>query len=665
MQRADAIGLFWQDKPTGRSRRAREMPPIPETNWRPPREFPNLSSARAIALDVETYDPELLDNGPGWARGKGHLIGVSLGAPGGGRWYLPMRHEVQKEDNLDPDKVLAYLRDTLSNSLQPKVGANLIYDFGWLREEGVNVAGDLIDVQYADSLLVYDTDKVNLDAMGQRYLGYGKTTEIVYQWCADYYGGKPDSSQRKNFYRAPPRLVGPYAEGDVDLPLSIAPRLYDELTQQGLYDIFRMECGLIRLLVEMRFAGVTIDLGKAEQLYVSLNKRIEEEKLKLDDLAGCHVGIYEPDTIARAFDRLGLRYPRTEKGKPSFTKGYLTSLEHPVAAMISDLRRLDKLTNTFIKSYMLESHVNGKLYTSFHPLRIDANGTRSGRLASSGPNLQNIPVRDKELGKLMRSIFIPDPGHTSWVVYDYSQIEYRFLVHYAIGAGSEEAREAYRNNPDTDYHTWTQNLIKNKTGITLPRGNVKTINFGIIYGMGEAKLGTSLNLSPKEAKEFLETYHGNLPFAKETLLATRREAETRRSDGYYITTILNRRSRFGDLWGPRKWSESQVPLPYRQALQAYGSDIVVALTHKALNRRLQGSAADLMKMAMYKLYNDGYFNEVGVPRLTVHDELDFSDVGGKDKVFDEIKHVMETAIPLSIPVRAEYSRGPDWGSAKG
>ena len=654
--RVDSVGMFWEDVPSGGrgSKVVRVMPPIPDTGWLPPTYLPDLSRARVISIDCETYDPELLDHGPGWARGKGHIVGVSVGADGGGRWYFPIRHEVEPEHNWPPETVLAWLRDTLANPAQPKVGANLMYDVGWLRHEGVTVAGELVDVQYAEALLD-ERAEVALETLAQKYLGEGKESSLLYRWCADFYGGKPNGAQRANIYRSPPRLVGPYAESDADLPLRVAVAMYPHLVREGMVDLFRMECDLIPMLIDMRFAGVTVNIPRAEELRDTLAEREKLEAAKLRNLVGFDVDINSAETLARAFDKVGLGYNKTAKGKPSFTKDFLKAVQHPVADHIREIRKLAKLRGTFVESYILNSHVNGRVFGQFHPLRGDEGGTRSGRFSSSTPNLQNLPSRDDELAPLVRGLFIPDPGHQQWRKYDYSQIEYRFLAHFAVGPMSDEIRAIFNADPDTDYHVMTQELVHRQTGQLLDRKPIKNINFGLIYGMGVDKLAGGLGLSVKAGKELFAAYHRGAPFAKATMEACSEEAR----DTGIITTILGRKSRF-DLWEPQGWGSEGMALPYEQAILKYGQ-IRRAYTHKALNRRLQGSAADMMKMAMWRCYKDGVFAETGIPRLTVHDELDFSDPGGKDAAFREMKHILETAMPLRIPIKADCDVGPDWG----
>jgi DNA polymerase I-like protein with 3'-5' exonuclease and polymerase domains len=638
------------------------MPPIPDTGWVTPTQFPNLSCARVISIDVETYDPELYDHGPGWARGKGHIAGFSVGADEDGRWYFPIRHEVEPEFNLDPQHALAWARDTLSNPDQAKVGANIIYDVGWLAHEGVPIRGELLDVQFAEALLE-ERGHVALEILAQKYLGEGKTTDVLKKWIMDYYV-PPKDQWRREIYRSPPRLAGPYGEGDANLPIKLLPHLYERLWREGLVDLFRMECASIPMLVAMRFAGVRVNLSAAEELSNELETRAKAEQARLDELAGLHVDINSNPSLTRLFDRVGLKYPRTEptakhpNGQPSFKKDYLKKLEHPVAKSINEIRRLEKLKGTFVDGYIIGSHVNSKLYCSFHPLRSDEGGTRSGRYSSSDPNLQNIPIRDPELGKKIRALFIPDEGHERWCKFDYSQIEYRFLVHYAIGPGSDEARQLFIGDPNTDYHEMVRQLVYQRTGQLLDRRPIKNLNFGLVFGMGEEKLANDLNLTRSKAKEFFETYHTGVPYVRPTMRANMDEASTTG----IITTILGRKSRF-DLWEPGEYGNHGVALPHEQAILRYGR-IKRAYVHKALNRRLQGSAADLMKLAMLRCWQDGVFAETGVPRITVHDELDFSDPGGKDEAFEEVRRIMETCLSIRIPIRADCDVGTNWGTAE-
>lgn len=652
-------GLFWQDS---RPAVTRLMPPIPDTGWTTPRDFPNLADARALSIDVETWDPELTEHGPGWARGRGNLVGISVGTDDGFRRYFPMRHTVEPSYNLQPDRVLAWAAVELSRPTQPKLGANLIYDVGWLRQEGVHVAGELFDVEFAEALLD-ESATVNLGDLGVRYCGRGKTSKQLYDWCRAWYGGGED--QRENIWRAPPRLVGPYAEGDADLPFHVLDKQWQRLQTEGLLDLFRMECALVQLLVEMRFAGVAVDLAHAEQVRADLLAASIEEQAKLRSIVGFDVNVNAAASIAKAFDKFGYKYEHTAKGAPSFDKDFLKACKNPVADSINEIRKLDKLRTTFVENYVLGAHINGRLHCSLHPLHNDENGAKTGRLSSSDPNLQNIPIRDKKWGKLLRSLFIPNVGE-QWRKFDLSQIQYRGFVHYAVGPGSDEARARYNNDPKTDYHSMTLDLVAPVAGWDIStkelrkqwRMPLKNINFGFIFGMGRDHLAEVLAMTPKQAQPLLEAYHKGVPFAKPTLQAFSAAA----AQLGYVETIVGRKCRF-NLWEPARREKNEKPrpaLPYSEALLAYGQ-IVRAYTYRALVYAVQGLEAELIKRCLVRLYREGVFTVTGLPLLTVHDEYGFSDPGTCNDAFDYVKHVMETEIKLRVPIRSECAIGPNWG----
>lgn len=650
--RYDALGMFWEDRPNKGGRNVtRVMPEIPNTGWVAPREFPNLSQAAALAIDTETYDPELTTIGPGWARGKGELVGVSVATPDHHAWYFPMRHRIEPETNMDPEQVLRWLKDALGTPC-PKIGANITYDVGWLREEGVEVKGPLFDVQFAEALLNSETPSVALDSLAHNYLGVGKETSLLYQWCSDYYGGPISDKQRANIYRAPPRLVGPYAEPDALLPMQIMERQWPRLTSRGVAHLFDMECRLIRMMIDMRFRGAPVDLQRATEMYDDLSAKLEDGQREIDNLAGFEVNLNNAGgTLQKAFDHFGLSYPTTAKGNPSFTAQLLKKTNHPLCKLALQQRQWEKLRGTFIKGYILECSTNGRIHTEFHQLRGDENGARSGRFSSSGPNLQNIPIRSDE-GKLIRTIFRSEKGR--WRKYDYSQIEYRLLAHHAVGPGSEQIRQRYRNDPDTDYHNEAGDLLEAFVRKKMERRPVKDINFGMIYGMGKKEL---INRLGAEGERIYAAYHQAIPFAKETA----QEASRFASSHGFITTFMGRKSDF-PYFGPSEFDPEAKPLLLDEALAAYGA-VKRMFVHKALNRRLQGGAADVMKKAMLNCYEQGVFDYIGIPALTVHDELDFEDHGeAPESAWQEMVHIMETCVPeVTVPIKVDTGIGDSWG----
>lgn len=490
------MSLLWPDTPGKRERqRFNPRPSVPKTGWKLVNEFPSLRSAKAISFDVETKDPEIEVFGPGWARGRGHIIGLAVATDDGFKRYYPMRHE--GGPNCDPQHVLGWANEELSRPHQHKVGHNVIYDLGWLAHEGVSIKGTIHDTWSAEKILRHSAD-ATLEECAQRYLKEGKDSDELYEWAWSYWGrGTPGAKdQRKlamsNLYRVPPELVGFYAESDVDLPLRILPEQMRQLEAKGLWDVYRLECDLIPLLVQMRLAGVSVNVDAAEQAKEYITKEINILQKKVDEIAGHPVNTGSPIEMGKVFDRLGIEYPLTEKAqKPQLKAEFLKTLEHPIGQLIVDVEELKKMLSTFVQGYILDSNVNGKIYGEFNPLRAV-----TGRMSSSNPNLQNIPSRT-ELGKKIREIFVPDNGHDHIRKYDYASVESRILAHYAVGTGSKDLRKQYNQDPFTDYHQWTIDMVKKMTGMTIVRKHAKIINFGLCISEGEMIL-TDSGLVPIE-----------------------------------------------------------------------------------------------------------------------------------------------------------------------
>lgn len=672
--------MFFEEDDLGGIKRRASLavpPPVPDTGWRPPTSFPNLSDAVVIAFDTETKELDF-DHGPGWGRNKGHIVGFSVAAidrsGNRGKWYFPVRHEVEPHDNLDPVHCFAWLKEVMETPHIPKVGANLLYDVGWLTTENIYVQGELHDVQFAEAIL-HEDGFVNLEYLSQKYLGIGKASEELYQWIKLAYPATPDSELRGEIWRCPPRLVGYYGEADADNPLRILEKQWPILLDQGLHDVYRMECDSIVLLTEMRLTGVNIDLEGAERLYGELAVDIRNLYEQLYQATGLHVNVNSGDDLAKLFEKFNIHFPRTAIGNPSFTKVFLNSVEHPLAELIRSIREVEKIRSTFVRSYLLEANVNGRVHCQFHPLRGDNGGTKTGRFSSDKPNLQNIPVRTL-LGKRIRTLFIPDYGHIAWEKNDYSQIEYRMLAHYATGKGSEEIRAEYAANPRTDYHDlthfrlcpfmgWNPDDIATMKKFRRP---IKNINFGLVYGMGKRKLVRSVmeyfkgSLSEQQGNAIYKGYHEANPYVQSTMDAAAAEV-----NAYgYVLTIQNRRARF-NLWEPRNinYDNRAKALRQEQAIRAYGPDIIRAETHKGINYKLQGSAAEIIKKGMVRCHKEGVFRVTGVPKLQVHDELDISvkdDSKEQREALAYMRHVLETAIPLKVPVIVDHGRGANWGA---
>lgn len=660
--RYDDIGLFWEDIPIERTRgqRTYQVQPIPQTSWRPIKDYPNLSGAKIISFDTETKDPGIAEKkGPGWATGYGHVVGFSVSVDNNA-WYFPIRHELQPELNMDPHNSLRWLNDTLKTNI-PKVGANLLYDYGWLLHEGVSIGGMLYDVQFAQAL-INETTPVNLDYLGELYCSVGKESNELYEWCALSYGGTANGKQRANIYRAPTGLSALYAQQDALLPFKVLQQQWRNLEVLGLVELFEMECKLIPLLYKMRMKGVRVDIEKAHLLHNQITQKLEQGYAELSDLAGQPLdSVSNSEALMDAVENCGIILPRTVTGRRSLTKPWMKAQNHPVVLKITALRDLVKIRDVFIDSYILGTSVNDRIHCQFHSMRDDANGTISGRFSSSAPNLQNIPKRSS-LGKEIRKIFVPDYGE-QWRRYDYSQVEYRMLAHFAVGDGSDEIRNIYNHNPKADFHNTTGDLITKFANLTLEREPVKTINFGLTYGMGFDALYNDLKshnpkLTKQQAKALVQAYHQGVPFSRQTLNYYMNMAQQTGQ----VKTVMGRITHF-DLWEPIR-SRGEKPLPFEQAVFEYGTQLQRAKTYKALNAVLQGSAADLMKKAMLICMEEGIFEQTGYPSLTVHDELDFSDGVYDETIWNKVRYVMENAIPLSIPFLAEPEIGPNWGETK-
>jgi DNA polymerase I-like protein with 3'-5' exonuclease and polymerase domains len=275
------------------------------------------------------------------------------------------------------------------------------------------------------------------------------------------------------------------------------------------------------------------------------------------------------------------------------------------------------------------------------------------------PNLQNIPSRDEHWGPRIRALFLPDEG-CSWVRHDWSQIEYRFLAHVGVGANANEVQKLYRDDPTTDFHQMVLDMIGWGPEMRKP---AKNINFGLVYGMGTKLLAANLGMSVEQAKsKIFDVYHSKVPFVRDTYDRAAMLASTRG----YVKTVYGRRARFPLFEPSSGWSDDVVALPEDEARAKWGGRIRRAFTHKALNRVLQGSAADLMKIAMRDIWKSGVYDVLPVAHLTVHDELDHSCPPGEaaNAAVAEVRHLMENAMKLRVPILAAEERGPSWGECE-
>ena len=611
-----------------------------KTEWMAPEVFPDLSSADAIAIDLETCDPGMKTSGPGWPTKNGYIVGFAL-AVDGWKGYFPTRHG--GGGNLDEKKVRKFVQTVLDLPCD-KIFFNAAYDVGWLKAEGFTINGRIIDAMIAAALIDENRFSYSLNALGFDYLQETKSEQGLRD-AAKEFGVDP----KGELYKLPALYVGEYAEQDAALTLKLWQFFKIEMIKQELSPIFELEMELCPHLIEMTFRGVRIDQDRAEKTKKLFQTREKEALAQIKSLSGVQVDIWAAASIAKAFDKLGIEYPKTEKGAPSFTKSFLSHHAHPIATAIVDAREYNKANGTFIEALLSYAQYDGRIHGHINQLRSDEGGTVSGRLSMANPNLQQIPARHPEIGPAIRSLFLPEQDEI-WASLDFSQQEPRLAVHYAKLLelrGAEKAAEAYTTNPDTDFHQ----TIADMAGIG--RKQAKTIGLGLLYGMGKGKMATELDLSTEEAGELIGKFHELVPFMKGLVVSVQQRVDHPASNGS-VRTLLGRRCRF-NLWEPMEFGLHKA-LPKEQAVLEYGPRLKRAYTYKGLNRLIQGSAADQTKKSMLACIQGGK-----LPLLQVHDELCLSVVS-----MDEAKkfaQMMQDCVKLEVPSKVDVECGPSWGEA--
>ena len=581
--------------------------------------------------------------GTGWARRDGEIVGIAVAA-GSFKGYYPVNH--QGGGNLPRSKVFKWIQEVLKTDAA-KIMHNAQYDLGWIRSMGWEVKGPIIDTMVTAALVDENRRSYSLNNLSIEMLGEMKSeTEL-----------KEEAAQRgldakAELWKMPAMAVGFYAEQDAVLTLKLWHHLKTFVKKEQLQTIWNTEMELLPILIKMREVGIRIDLDKAEILKKQF-KTLESSLItEIKKLSGIAVDIWAARSVAKAFDAVGIKYDLTEKSKaPSFTTNWLTNNEHPLAKLIREAREVNKLHSTFIDSFLRFSH-KGRIHAEINQLRSDTGGTVSGRLSYSNPNLQQIPARNKEYGKLIRGLFLPEEG-CKWGSFDYSQQEPRLVVHYAattdkkLGglAGADVLIKAYRED-DADFHQVVADMAN------IPRTQAKTINLGIFYGMGQAKLAKQLGITVEEAKAILAEYNSKVPFVKQLANRVQKQA----SETGAVKTIGGRKCRF-NLYEPKSYGLF-LALTEKEYIMEHGSlsSARRAMTYKALNRLIQGSAADQVKIAMVNCYKAGH-----IPMLQIHDELCFNIESESDE--KNIINVMENSVELEVPNKVDVSIGDNWGEA--
>ena len=609
----------------------------PQTEWTPPTEFPDLSKHNEIAIDLETKDPDLIKMGSGSVTQRGEVVGIDV-AVKGWKGYFPIGHE--GGGNMDKRMVLKWFQAVL-NTKSDKIFHNAMYDVCWIRSLGLTLQGKIIDTMIASALVDENQMRYDLTSCARRYTGQGKDEAALYEaaksWGVD---------AKAEMYKLPAMYVGDYAEKDAEITLELWQELKKEIIHQDISSIFNLETELFPCLVDMRFLGVRVDVEGAHILKQQLVAQEKELLQKIKKETQVDVQIWAARSIEKVFQKLSLPYERTAKtSSPSFTKNFLSNHPHPLVKLITQAREINKAHTTFIDTILKHSH-KGRIHAEINQLRSDNGGTVTGRFSYSNPNLQQIPARNKDLGPRIRSLFMPEEGHT-WGCFDYNQQEPRLVVHYASLQnlmGIDEVLESYQKG-EADFHS----IVSEMAGI--PRSQAKTINLGLFYGMGKNKLQAELGTNKQDAEDLFTKYHSRVPFVKQLMNAVMQRAQ----DSGRVRTLLGRLCRF-HLWEPNQFGIHK-PLPHEAALAEHGPGIKRAYTYKALNKLIQGSAADMTKKAMIELYKEGI-----TPHIQVHDELDIS-ITNEDHA-DKIVEIMEHAVNLEVPNKVDYEHGNNWGSIK-
>ena len=647
-----------------------------QTEWNSPTSFPDLKDHKYIAIDLETKDPSLKSRGSGALIGEGEIVGIAVAVEGWSGYYSFGHLE---QNHFDEVSVMSWIKDVCALPAT-KLFHNAMYDVCWLKAYGVNINGHIVDTMVMAALVDENKFSYSLNSVSYEWLGEVKDETALKEAAA-----KAGVDPKAEMWKLPDMFVGAYAEKDAELTLKLFKKLSVEIKKQNLTNIFNLETQLFPALIDMKIKGVRVDVEKAHKLKQQLASQEEKLLLEIKKETNLEPQIWAARSIAKVFDKLGLPYARTAASKaPSFTKNFLQEHKNPIVNKISKAREINKAHTTFIDT-IIKYQYKGRIHADINPIRGEGGGTVTGRFSYSNPNLQQIPARNKQLGPMIRSLFIPESGH-KWGCFDYSQQEPRLVVHYAASSqklrNEEEVKKIVNefNNNEVDFHQTVADMAD------ISRTQAKTINLGLFYGMGKAKLQAELGLSTKdEAEKLFNKYHDRVPFVKDLMNNTSKDG----SALGYIRTLLGRKCRF-DKWELNEYNPGVFSPPMTEAeareasivkqktkeiekqkykldlgeiteseiLKSIKPNIKRAFTYKALNKLIQGSAADMTKQAMLNLYREGI-----VPHIQIHDELDIS--VESDKQAKKIIEIMEEAVTLKIPNKVDYESGDNWGQING
>lgn len=574
----------------------------------------NILTKEIFSLDTETTGTDPI---------RAELVGMSFSFKENQAFYVPVpanRDEAQK--------IVNKFKPVFENEKTVKVGQNIKYDMLVLSNYGVEIRGRMFDTMIAHYVLQPELHH-GMDYLAEVYLKYEtiKIEELI----------GPKGKNQKNMRDLPPSAVYKYACEDADVTLKLKHILEKELKEQGVEALFEeIEMPLVPVLAYMERNGVRIDTAALKETSLHFTARMQQIEKEVHELAGMEFNIASPKQVGEVlFDRLKIveKAKKTKSGQYVTSEDVLESLrgKHEIVGKILEHRGLKKLLSTYIDALpQLINPQTGHIHTSFNQTV-----TATGRLSSSNPNLQNIPVRNED-GKEIRKAFIPEDG-CEFFSADYSQIELRIMAHLSQDPHMIEAfqkgQDIHAATAAKIYKTDLEHVSREQ------RSKAKTANFGIIYGISTFGLAERLNVERKEAKELIDGYFANYPHVKEYMDESIRVA---REKGY-IETIFKRKRYLPDIN-----SRNAVVRGYAE--------------RNAINAPIQGSAADIIKVAMIRIYRR--FREEGIQSkmiLQVHDELNFSVVPAeKEKVQQIVISEMEAAYKMKAPLRADYGWGKNW-----
>jgi DNA polymerase-1 len=603
-----------------------------------------LNAAACITFDVETTSTDPM---------RADLVGIALCMKEGEGYYLPVGHNAEagsqsvqaggqsptSNSQLPLATVLDALKRPLTNARIPKYGHNLKYDFTVLARLGVRVAPLAFDTMLAEWLSDPGSHSLGLKKLAFIRLGI-EMTEI-----SELLG---TGKKQITMDRVPVAQAAPYAAADVDMTTRLVPLLKQELEEKLQLNLFNtLEMPLVSVLADMEMAGVSLDTGHLAEMSRDLEKQLARIEKAIFKLVGHEFNINSTQQLSQAlYDKLQLRpgdaRRKTAAGKFSTAADVLEEMrgQHPVIELILEQRELSKLKSTYVDALPLAVNpATGRVHTSYNQA-----GSVTGRIASSEPNLQNIPIRT-ELGRRVRQAFVAARGRRL-ISADYSQIELRVVAHMAR---DEALLSAFRRGEDI--HTVTASAVLNIPPAKLTKEQrriAKTVNFGVLYGQGAFGLTRTTGMTLAEAEDFIRNYFERFPGVKRYLDETKRLAAERG----YVETLLGRRRYFPILQRPGSTREDAIARSRAE--------------REAINAPVQGTAADIIRRAMLRL-PEALAKKTLTARmlLQVHDELVFEcptdEVAATARV---VREVMEAAFKLDIPLGVEVRSGKNWEEMK-